>query len=781
MTGIYSTKPVLALVLGVAITLCVEPAFAQLEEIVVTARKRNESLQDTPISITALSSEDIKLRGIGDASEIADYTPNLVFDFTSAINPTSSAAAIYIRGVGQPDWSLPTDPGVGLYLDGVYIARSVGGVMDVVDVQNIEILRGPQGTLFGRNTIGGAINIVTKKPDDEFGGDVSVSAGSFNRVNVRGQVNVPVSDQFAFNAAVSSKKADGFVKNQLPGQPDWGDEDSLSWRAAARWRPAENVDVNFSYDGTRERETHTSNIHLVNHEDAFLALVFNGVLGPPDIASNPTRFGIVPDAVCADFADASRLTNPTCFNSQWTVTRDDPYRTWGLLQTNVPELNSNASRPLQPAADLDLDGFGLNIDWSINDNLDFVSITSVRSLEGFWVRDEDGSPAEIVSTVNDFEQDQFSQEFQLKGTAKDGALSWIAGVFYFEEDGCHLDLVFLYGATFSSGGCIDNTSTAIFAQGTYDFNEDWSLTFGARYTDEEKSFTPEQFVARDELFGFPVGFEILPNTKATVDVTEPDFHLNLSRHFGENTMGYVSYSDSFKGATFTQRIFPPRPDIPTAQPEFVESYEIGFKTTFMDNRVRLNGAAFFSDYTDIQVTVLEDASAGNTTANAASGEISGFELELAARPTDNLGLELGVGFLDAKYTEVGGIAEAAGLTADLKFINTPEWSINSAINYDFVLNNGWTITPRLEYNFNSEIFNDSQNFATIRQASVGLVNASISARSDDGRWAVRAHGKNLGDELVIISGFSDPFFSASTEATVIAPRHVVVSLEYNFD
>ncbi len=766
----------------VSMLLIAEPVFAQIEEIVVTARKRGESLQDTPISITAMGEEDIKIRGISDASQIADYTPNLVFDFTSAINPTSSAAAIYIRGVGQPDWSLPTDPGVGLYLDGVYIARSVGGVLDVIDVANVEILRGPQGTLFGRNTIGGAINIVSKQPNDELSGGIELGAGSFGRVHARGNVNIPISDRAAFSAAVSSKTADGFVINQIPGQPDWGDEDSLAYRASFKFDPTDNFSISFTYDGTRERETHTSNIHFENFEDAFLPLVFNGVLDAASgaITSDPTRFGIIPDAVCADFGAPSRLTNPTCFNSQWTVTRDDPYRTFGVVNSNVPELLTDATRPLQPAADLDLDGFAVNASWSISDSLELVSITSVRSLEGFWSRDEDGSPMEIVATVNDFDQDQFSQEFQLKGTASGGALNWIVGAFYFEEDGCHLDLVYLYGATFSSGGCIDNTSKALFAQGTYDLNDDWSLTLGGRYTDEEKSFQAEQFIARDELFGFPAGFAILPTTPETVDVQEPNFHINLSRHFGENTMGYVSFSDSFKGATFTQRIFPPRQDIPTAQPEFVESYEVGFKTTFADGRARLNGAYFFSDYSDIQVTVLEDASAGNTTANAASGEISGFELELLAAPVDGLNIELGIGYLDAKYSSVGGIAEAAGLLPTFKFVNTPEWSINSAVSYAFTISNGWSLSPRVEYNYNSEIFNDAQNNAALRQGGIGLVNASVSLTSDDGRWAIRAHGRNLGDELVIISGFTDPFFTGATEATVIAPRTGMLSVEYTF-
>lgn len=770
--------------LAIPVSYSVSAGAQGLEEIIVTARKREENLQETPISITAFTGENLESRGVNDMSEIGRYTPNLVFDFTSAINPTSSAASIYIRGIGQPDWSLPTDPGVGMYLDGVYIARSTGAVLDLLEVESVEVLKGPQGTLFGKNTIGGAINIRSKRPNDEFGGKVSIGVGKFSRTNIRGSINVPISDKFAFNVAVSSKVADGFIKNldNSPNSADIGDEDSLAGRIALSFSPSETLSIDITVDATKERENNTSNVHFENYENAFLPLVYNGILDVTSgaIASNPTRFGFTPDAVCADQSNPARLSNPTCYNSFYTVSRDDPYKTYSRFSSNVPEMNTLASEPIRPAAELDLFGFSANVSWSITDELEFMSITAYRDQEGFWSRDEDGSPIEIVSTVNDFEQDQFSQEFQLKGQSFDQKMNWILGLFYIEEQGCHFDLVYLYGESLTSGGCIDNSSTAVFSQGTYDFTDKLSLTLGVRYTDDQKSFSPNSVVLRSELVGLPVGLALLPFGEATNDVNEVNYMANLSYRWHDSLMTYAAYGDGFKGATFTQRIFPNFNFVPTATPEFVETYEIGFKSEFNDSRLRLNGALFFTDYTDIQVTVLEDGYAGNTTANAAEGEVFGFELELTAVSVSGLMIEATAGYLDADFTKVEGIAAVNGISVSSKFVNTPEWSIATSASYDFEVTNGWVLTPRVDYSYTSKIYNDAQNSESIAQGSVGLWDASLRLENESTGWMVSLSGRNLTNELVIDSGFSDMGFTGNSEATLLPPRTWLLNLGYTF-
>ncbi|MYH69194.1 MAG: TonB-dependent receptor plug domain-containing protein, partial [Gammaproteobacteria bacterium] len=222
---------------------------AQIEEIVVTAQKREENLQDTPIAITAFTEEALEGRMINDISKLADFTPNVIFDTTAPISGLSNGAAVFIRGVGQLDFGLTTDPGVGTYIDGVYSSRAVGGVLDVVDIERIEILRGSQGTLFGRNTIGGAINITTKRPAKEFGGMVEATFGEFERTDFKGSLDVPVTDRFGAKFAISSKNRNGFVDRIAVGDR-LGDEDRQSARGSFLLEATDDIELYATVDYT---------------------------------------------------------------------------------------------------------------------------------------------------------------------------------------------------------------------------------------------------------------------------------------------------------------------------------------------------------------------------------------------------------------------------------------------------------------------------------------------------------------------------------------------------
>lgn len=227
--------------------------FQTLEEVVVTARKREESLQDAPISITAFTGEGLERRNITALADVSKMTPNLVFNASAPLSGSSATSSVFIRGIGQNDYTLVTEPGVGIYVDGVYIARSVGGALDLVDVERIEILRGPQGTLFGRNTIGGAVSITSKKPTEDFGGKVQLTLGDDNLVDFKGKINLPISDTLLSSVAISSRQRDGYVKNVQNGL-DLGNDDALSGRLALRWLASDTVTVDWNFDATRERE-----------------------------------------------------------------------------------------------------------------------------------------------------------------------------------------------------------------------------------------------------------------------------------------------------------------------------------------------------------------------------------------------------------------------------------------------------------------------------------------------------------------------------------------------
>ncbi|MCF7981327.1 MAG: TonB-dependent receptor plug domain-containing protein, partial [Pseudomonadales bacterium] len=329
--------------------------FYVLEEIVVTARKREESLQDAPISITAFSGEGLEQRNITALADISQITPNLVFNANAPISGSSATASVFIRGIGQNDYTLVTEPGVGIYIDGVYIARSVGGALDLVDVAQIEVLRGPQGTLFGRNTIGGAISITSKNPNEELGGKVQLTLGDDDLMDFKAKLNLPISETLMSSISISSKQRDGFVKNVETGR-DLGDDDSLSGRVALRWLPSDSVAIDVNVDATRERE----------NSAASFAVAADG-LSPLGAANNVVFLGHLG---CAP--PPGPLDNPNCFNSQWV--------------TNGKRI-SNGTHPQY--SELDIWGVGLTVEWDISESLTLKSITSYRDLDSAFSQDAD--------------------------------------------------------------------------------------------------------------------------------------------------------------------------------------------------------------------------------------------------------------------------------------------------------------------------------------------------------------------------------------------------------
>lgn len=763
-----------------------EASNSVLEELIVTARKREENLQDTPISVTAFSAEGLENRGLQDISGIGDFTPNMTFDSTSALAGTSSASSIYIRGVGQSDWALPLDPGVGLYLDGVYIARSVGGVLDLLDLERVEVLRGPQGTLFGRNTIGGAVSLYSTKPDvDSFFGKVLATVGDYNKRNMKASFNIPLGDTLAANIAISSKKRDGYVENRGSGT-DLGDEDSIAGRIGIRWMPIDDLTIDFAADYSKEREAPSANVLIYVDEDSGTAGLYNNLFSG--------------SAQCADYSDPGRFANPSCFNSQFLA---GPYKTYSEHRTNNAFLNSRSST-VEPKAELNLFGYSLTAEWQINDDLTLKSITAYReSKDGYWSRDFDHAPdIAITQSYNNYEQDQFTQELQLMGTAFDEKLNWIVGAYWFEEEGCHEDVVELPFAVFDSGGCIDNESKALFGQATYDITDRLHATLGLRWTDEAKKFSPRSMLAWDILSGTdPVpGFNgvfvdpegnalvpgglLLPLDEGEVSSEEVTPYVNVAYDLADEMMVYVSYSEGFKGGAFTQRVFPPLDVIPSADPEFVTAYEIGFKSTLADGSIRLNAAYFYSDYEDIQVNssavALGTGSVipriGTILHNAADGTIQGVEVELTAVPTDELLIEIGLGWLDAEYKDIESVAF---ITENSHFVNTPDFSGSLGVSYTIPVFNYGTLTPRIDYSYTSKVYNDAGNTPNLVQGGYGVVNASLSYRSPSEKVSVTLSGYNLGDKEYLYTGYISAGDSV-VEGVYGMPRYWDLTLRYNF-
>lgn len=748
-----------------------------IEVITVTARRRAESMQDTPIAISAVTGEGLQARGIENVTQIGDFTPNVKFNSSVPVSASNATAAIFIRGIGQNDYQLSADPGVGLYLDGVFISRGVGNVLDVLNIERIEVLRGPQGTLFGRNTIGGAVSVVTKKPGRELAGLVEGTTGQFGRVQIKGNVDLPLGEGIYSSLAGFYHKRDGYVKGIVLGAPDLGDTDNLAGRFALRLEPSSDLTIDLAVDGSRTRENSAPNVAIAIDENAPAAQYWNAAYSGAA-------------ATCTSTTNPARFTNPACFNSQWAV---GPYRHGGTFSAISPIFANGNPKPYQSGSDVNIWGVSGTLEWKLADNVTFKSITAYRKVTGFWTRDSDHSPASIIQTNSDWKQDQFSQEVQLLGDLADGKLNWVVGGYYADEAGNHQDLVNIVDAVFLSGAVLEGKSLAFFGQATYELAPGLNLTGGIRWTEDEKTFgNANQFVVEagfltgapfnpdgsglqdgDPLMG-PLGQTSTIKDKAWTPMA------SLSYRFSPEVLTYLSYSKGFKGGGFTQRVFPPFAFIPSFQPETSETYEFGFKTDLLDRAVRLNGAMFMNNYKNLQITV-NDPTLGFAPIiqNAAEARIQGFELELLAVPVAGLRIDAGLGYLDAKYRKVDIRALNAGVTTKTKLQNAPEWTMSAGVSYAIEAGDIGSFQPRVDWSYRSRVYNDAVNTPLLVQDGYHLINASVAFNDPSETWGMTLGVKNLTKEVYLGSGYADSF-GGITEGVYGRPREWYLSARYKF-
>jgi iron complex outermembrane receptor protein len=723
---------------------------ALMDEVVVTARKREETLQEAPIAISAFSGESLDVRGITSIDEIGLITPNMNYQSNPQAGGSSSVATVYIRGIGQRDFLGTIDNGVGFYIDDVIIARTVGAIVDLVDVERIEILRGPQGTLFGRNNVGGAVKLHTQKPADEFGGYVDAQVGTDGMVRLKGSVDIPISDSFKSKFSILDASQDGYVDRPAGG--DLGDEDVLAMRAAFLFEPNENLTIEFSGDFSKEDENGPA---FTLHDAGELAPggfpgFHNNVLAPTSCAYPGGLF----------------TSSKACYNSQW-ISEDTNYGTYPTF------------------SDTDTWGLRLGIDWLLSDTMSFKSITAYRDLDSLFLRDGDASPLRVTHFYDDFESDQFSQEFQLNTSLMDGKIDWINGLYYFKEEGKNVNLLEFAIANFISGAEFETESKAFFSQATIHINDQLDLTIGGRYTREEKKFTPDQIVGQNWI-GIPYfdasGACVLQNEGANLAAGTPGLisglppfvcpvqivpagtntrtsneftpMVNLAYQATDSTMIYATYAEGFRSGGFVQRIFPPLPFVPDFDPEFVESYEVGLKFASPDGGLIFNSAAFFMDYTDLQVRTENPGYIGEFEDNVGDAEIYGLELELLFQPTATTILELSYGYTHAEYTAIRVEPPLVStVSVDDKFDHVPEHSLAAAFSKEFSLESGGLVIARIDASHSTKYPNDADNSLPIFTPDVTLVNASMRWISNDERLRVTLGGKNITDKEYVLTGY----------------------------
>ncbi len=727
-----------------------------MEEILITARKRVESVQDTPIAVSAFTGASLEARGIQKIDGIASITPNMTFSNINTNGGGGSNASVYIRGVGQTDFLPSADPGVGIYVDGVYLARSIGSVLDLIDVERIEVLRGPQGTLFGRNTIGGAVSIHTIKPHDEFDAKVRVRIGTDDRLDVVGKVNIPLTDNLFVNASVASFQQDGFVENPITGL-DTGDDDTLAFRGALRWEASDNLLMDFSADYSKDRENgqpqaSTSDparaVEFIAPDpddptstgnSAFQNNFFLGANSPFNPANNPPF--PINGIDLREFSDCDATpaniegTNDSCANA----------RTVGLGKNTGTD---------PTYYDADIWGVSAVIEWTISETLTLKSITAYRDIDSEFARDGDSSPFLLGFNLDFFEQSQFSQEFQLLGTAFDGGLDWIVGAYYFTEDGLNNNPVAFAGVDIESGGDFDHESKAGFAQGTYHITDALHLTAGIRYTEDTKDFIVKGIIqtAVPVLAPPSVGrVTLIDHGTTTLESDDWTPMVNLAYDWNDGLMVYANYSEGYKGGGVQQRQAGPiGPQANTYDPEFVESYEVGFKYTSDGGNFILNAAAFFSDYTDIQLETLAPEGIAPQLENAGEAEISGLEFEARWAPAESWFVEAAVGYIDAEIVKVDPDSTNSGGPAKgdtVPFV--PEYNVSVSLIKVFDLGTGGTLTPRLDYAYRDDVLFTADNDPDNTQEAHSIVNANISWNSPSDKYAMTLYLNNITDEETI--------------------------------
>jgi len=713
-----------------------------IEKVVVTARRREETLQDVPVSVTAFSADQLSKQSIPDVVALSTTLPNTTLKASRATNSTLTA---FIRGVGQADPLAGFESGVGIYLDDVYLARPQGAVADIYDVERIEVLRGPQGTLYGRNTIGGAVKYVTRRLAPQADVRLKGTLGNYKERDAVLTASTPLGESLRVGTTLARFKHGGYGTNLFDGSPNY-DKDLKAARVSAEWTPTPDLFIRLAGDITQD-DSHPKNGHR---------LIVGRTSGAP-ILSN------VYDT------DAEMLT---------ALGHKQSVRQHGVAAT---------------------------VEWNATPELTFKSITAQRQDKSWAPIDFDALPVVDMEVPALYTNRQFSQEFNLTYTG--AKVQGVAGVYYIDANAYNKFDTILAGAvptsTFTSGD-IDTKAWAAYADGSVDLVDGLQLSLGGRYTvDKREADILRQIylgLAGTPQMGNPGAFLFrtdtdLPGLSREDKKFTPRIALNWKATPGQNV--YASYSKGFKGGGFDPRTNVVGTKIPLAQaragykPETIGTYELGLKSSFNGGRITTNSALFYSDYKDVQIPGSvaidtngdgrDDSFAGITT-NAGKAKIRGFEFEMVAHLTKEFTLSGMYSYIDAKYKEY--VVAGTNVADQRHFQNTPRNSANLRAMYEVPMPVGGT-SGRLSLIGSASYRGQTYQFETpsvIDQDAYKLYDASIVWTRADGKIRAGLHGKNLSDVHYKTAGYLFPTLGNEGTLTAFygAPRTVQGTLEYRF-
>ncbi len=703
--------------LAIAASLCASgSALAQetLEEIVVTARFREENLQQTPLAISAFTGDVLESRGATSTLDIDAFVPNAVIAPLGA--GWGSTAAAFIRGIGLGDNSLSFEPGVPIYIDDVYHGRPQGAVMDLLDIERVEVLRGPQGTLFGKNTLGGAVRIISRKPQGDGTGFLDLGVGSRDRLNLRGSYDFALAeDKVLARVSASSKTQDGYFDildyecvngagslglggpgitagvfnttsplttaltthpavggialGSVVGPTDdrgcvvdhLGSENVQSGRVAVRFLASDNLEVNVITDITRMDQQGPADKYTVQLRTS------NGV--PPTVATGINTWNNL--VAVPVFGAGGQFDGRFQTNDEYTG-----YHRFGfdpLTRRTTPNVNELTHWGLQTT-----------VDWDLSDNLRFTSTTSYREFDNSFGRDSDGTPLPQLFTWDTSKHEQFTQEIQFQGAAGPNEnVAWTAGLFYYDAFDSNQGYVntFTYTSSFSDHKDEqDLKNYAVFGHFVWDLTDKLSMSGGLRYTDDEKVAHILRVTGNTAPPGIGLpAFVLIPNTEVVAKSEEWSPKISFDYQFTDTIMGYSALSTGFRGGGFG-----PRPansgQVAAFDPEFIDSFEVGVKTDWLDGRLRFNGDIYWMENTDKQqpTQTCEPCApvvvAWFRTVNTGESRNWGIEGEILAEPVENFRIDFSLGYQDYKVTDLG---TSVGL-----FVTVPNTSGDPSIRGD---------------------------------------------------------------------------------------------------
>lgn len=691
-------------ILAVALSAVAFGAQAQLEEVVVTAQKRSASLQDVPIAVSAFSADELLNQGVSGAKALETMTPGLVYNLTGA------TAQPFLRGVGTRLAQNGLELSIATYSDDRYVARATASMIELADVERIEILKGPQGTLYGRNSTGGAIRIISAPVETEFGGTLKGSYGNYNAYTLSGSVNIPMGEDFGMRLTAMTKERDGFAENVNPaGRSDWDDLDYQAFRGKLRWDVSDSSTANLTLEYWQRDDL--AGVENINVSD--FPVTNNGALG--STLPQTRRKGKLASAI-DDTNDGSEFSGQFRFDHAF-------------------------------------------------ESVDFAWITTWSDFELDWLGDADGGSMRHLDAFVIEESSGFSQEIQFLSN-NDSNLNWIVGAYYFQDDADYelwIDLTDV-GVPFASQSA-QNTETeswAVFGQLNWLIGENTRLTVGGRYTEDDK-----------EMEGRPssLPFIVIPTFGAVTPIDLDDSwseftpSVTLDHNLSDDVMLYATYSRGFKSGGFNYPAVTNKPPNESAlDPEILDMYELGMKGEFLDSTMRLNASLYYYDYTDLQVTRASGgAGAVVTTENAADATIMGLDVDMIWLATDNLTLTAGLNILDTEYEDydasgkvpnfegsgLPGAVITVGFSADgEQMLRAPEWSALLSAEYVIGMQSG-TVPLFLSYSYKDDYDFDfvlDPGFKELTQDAYGLLSARISYLPNSGSWEVGIYGNNLTDE-----------------------------------